>query len=124
VVAAGAAAAGRPLVADEPATAFGEDRRAAGQARPVLLALAGGGSLDAVAFRGAGAADRGVARTRRIPKLERRQTRGTAAQPADRSLKTGLGQRQFSVPEALASGGMDPCGQSGSNPASKAVLRR
>jgi len=52
----GAAAAGRQLVADQPATAIGEDGRPVVQARTLLLAVAGGGSLDAAAFRGDGAA--------------------------------------------------------------------
>jgi len=66
----GATAARRQLVADQPATAIGEDGRPADQARTLLLALAGGGSLDAPAFRGDGAAGPrghpGVAGARRI----------------------------------------------------------
>ena len=55
--AAGAAAARRQLVVDEPAAAFGKDRRQADQARAVLLAAVGRESSDAAAVWGDGAKD-------------------------------------------------------------------
>ena len=49
------------LVADQLAATAGEDRRPFDQARPVLLAAAGGEPSDAAAVRKHGAADRGAA---------------------------------------------------------------
>ena len=60
-MAAGAAEEDRQLVADEFAAAVGEDGWPVDQARPVLLAAAGGGTFDVAALRGNGAADRGAA---------------------------------------------------------------
>ena len=51
VAAAWAAAQDQELVADELATAADEDRRSAGQARPVLLAAAGRGASEPAAVR-------------------------------------------------------------------------
>jgi hypothetical protein len=50
VAAAGVAQANRELVADQLAAAVGEDRRASGEARPVLLAAVGGEPSDAAAL--------------------------------------------------------------------------
>ena len=83
VAAAGAAAAGWQLVVDEPATTIGQDGWAAYQARPVLLAAAGGGAFDAAAFRGHGAADGGAPGAGRI---------GRSGGEANRS-KEGEGRR-------------------------------
>lgn len=58
VAAAGAAEENRQMVADEPATEAGEDRRPAGKARPLLLAAAGRESSDAPPLRVDGTADR------------------------------------------------------------------
>jgi hypothetical protein len=66
VAAAGAAEEDRSLVADQPAAAVGQDRRARGEACPVLPALAGRGASDAAPVRGKGAADRGAAGARGI----------------------------------------------------------
>jgi hypothetical protein len=60
MVAAGAAEEDRELVADQLATTAGEDRRQAGQARPVLLACVGRGPFDAPGVRGDSAADLGA----------------------------------------------------------------
>ena len=57
VAADGAAEENRPLVADELAATAGEDRRQAGQARPVLLAAAGRGPSDAAGVQRDSAAD-------------------------------------------------------------------
>ena len=62
VAAAGAAKAHRALVVDEPAAAPGQDGRAVGEARAVLLAPAGGESPDPTPVRGDAAADLGAAR--------------------------------------------------------------
>src|SRR5215510_3817985 len=62
VATAGAAEEDRSLVADQPAAAVGQDRRALSETCPVLLALAGRGASDAAPVRGDGAADRGAAR--------------------------------------------------------------
>jgi hypothetical protein len=51
VAAAGTAEENRPLVADQPAAAVGQDRRARGKTRPVLLALAGRGASDEASVR-------------------------------------------------------------------------
>ena len=51
LAAAGASAANQELVADELATQVDEDRRSAGQARAVLLALIGGGTSEPAAVR-------------------------------------------------------------------------
>ena len=48
----------RPLVADQPATAAGQDERPPDQVRSVLLAVAGGGPSDTAAVWGHPAADR------------------------------------------------------------------
>jgi len=58
VAAAGVAKPDRQLVADQPATAAGEDRRQAGQARAVLLADAGREPSHTAAVWEHGAADR------------------------------------------------------------------
>jgi hypothetical protein len=55
LAAAGAAEEDRPLVADEFAAAAGEDGRAAGQTRPLLLAATGGRPSDATTLRQHGA---------------------------------------------------------------------
>ena len=60
--AAGAAKAHRALVVDQPAAAPGQDGRAVGEARAVLLAPAGGESPDPTPVRGDAAADLGAAR--------------------------------------------------------------
>jgi hypothetical protein len=60
VAAVGPAEQDRPLVADEPAAALGEDRRPAGEARALLLAIAGGEPSDAAVVRKHGAEDRGA----------------------------------------------------------------
>ena len=61
VAAAGAAEEDRSLVADQLATAAGEDGRAVGEARPVLLAAVSGRSSDAAGVRGDSAEDLGAA---------------------------------------------------------------
>ena len=58
---AGASAANQELVADELATQVDEDRRSAGQARAVLLALIGGGTSEPAAVRRHAAQDLGAA---------------------------------------------------------------
>ena len=57
----GTAQEDRALAADQPATTVGEGRRPAGQARPVLLADAGGESSDQAGVRGDGGKDRRLA---------------------------------------------------------------
>ncbi len=57
VAAAGAAGTGRQLVAEQPAAAAYENRRAVDKARPLLLAAAGGESSDAAAVWSHGAHD-------------------------------------------------------------------
>jgi hypothetical protein len=52
LAAAGAADEDRDLVADQFATAVGEDRRTAGQTRPLLMAVAGGEPPDAATLWG------------------------------------------------------------------------
>src|SRR2546425_13195240 len=64
VAAFGVAAQDCQLVTDEPATAVGEDRRSAGETRPVLLAAAGREPSDAATVRGHGREDRGAALAR------------------------------------------------------------
>jgi hypothetical protein len=59
--AAHAAEENRPLVADKLAGAASENRREAGQARPLLLAAAGGESPHAAAVWEHAAQDRGAA---------------------------------------------------------------
>ena len=66
VAAAGAAEENRPLVAHELAAAAGENRRTPDQARPILLAAAGGESPHAAAVWGHAAQDRGAPITSRI----------------------------------------------------------
>jgi hypothetical protein len=61
VAATGPAQANRELVADEFAATFGEDRRTAGQARPVLLAAAGGRPSEPAAVRSDAGPDRAAA---------------------------------------------------------------
>ena len=61
LAAAGASAANQELVADELATQVDEDRRSAGQARAVLLALIGGGTSEPAAVRRHAAQDLGAA---------------------------------------------------------------
>ena len=46
VAATGVVTEDRELVVDEPATAFGEDRRTPAETCPVLLAFVGGESVD------------------------------------------------------------------------------
>src|SRR5271163_2698613 len=58
VAAAGAADAGRLLVADRLAAAVDEDRRTIDQARTLLLVAAGGESSHAAAVRGQAGGDR------------------------------------------------------------------
>jgi hypothetical protein len=58
VGAAGAAQTNRELVADESATAVGEDRRTAGEACTLLLAFPGGRSSEPAAVRGNAGSDR------------------------------------------------------------------
>src|SRR6202040_4101762 len=62
LAAAGAATANRQLVADQSPAAPRQDGWAAGEARPLLLAPAGGESPDAAAVRVDAPADRGAAR--------------------------------------------------------------
>ena len=64
--AAGSAQTDRELVADELAAASGENRRTPDQARPLLLAAAGGESPHAAAVWKHAAQDRGAAITSRI----------------------------------------------------------
>ena len=71
----------RQLVADQLAATVGEDRRQIGQARPVLLAAAGGEPSDEAAVRQHGAADRRAGAGeqgsgRAIDSSEIRQTQG------------------------------------------------
>ena len=61
VAAAGAAEEDRSLVADQLATATGEDGRAFGETCPVLLAAVSGSSSDAAGVRGDSAEDLGAA---------------------------------------------------------------
>jgi hypothetical protein len=61
LAAVGVAKPDRQLVVDEPAAAIGEDGWPTGQARPVLLAAAGGESSDAAAICGDDAKDRRLA---------------------------------------------------------------
>jgi hypothetical protein len=70
----GAVEEDRELVADEPTAAIGEDGRPTGDPRALLLALAGGGALDAPAFRSHTAADRRAALADRIRVAAGRQT--------------------------------------------------
>jgi Transposase DDE domain group 1 len=60
------AEADRQLVADELTAAVGQDRRSSNQARPILLAAAGGESSDAAVVWKHGAQDRGAAGAHRI----------------------------------------------------------
>jgi hypothetical protein len=57
VATAGPADEDRPLVTDQPAAAVGQDRRARGKTRPVLLALAGRGASDEARVRRNATAD-------------------------------------------------------------------
>jgi len=66
VAAAGATAADWQLVVDEPAAAVGKDGWSAPETRPVLLAAAGGESLDSTTLRHHGTADRAAALPRRV----------------------------------------------------------
>ncbi len=66
VATAGAAEENRPLVAYELAAAAGEDGRTPDQARPILLAAAGGESPHAAAVWGHAAKDCGAPITSRI----------------------------------------------------------
>src|ERR1700674_3433948 len=66
VAAVGAAEEDWSLVADELATAAGEDGRAVGETCPVLLAPVGRGPSDAPGVRGDSAADLGDAITGRL----------------------------------------------------------
>ena len=66
VAAPGAAEEDRQVVADQLAAAAGEDGRAAGEARPLLLAPAGGESSEAPPVRVDGAADRVAALACRV----------------------------------------------------------
>jgi hypothetical protein len=66
VAAAGAADADRHVVADQSPAAPRQDRWAAGQARAVLLAVAGGESSDPTPVRGNPSADLGAARADRL----------------------------------------------------------
>ena len=63
VAAAGVAEANRELVAGEPAATVGEDRRAAGQTCPLLLASAGGRTSKPAAVRSDAGPDRATAGT-------------------------------------------------------------
>jgi hypothetical protein len=63
VAATGTAPTNRELVADESAATFGEDRRTVGQARPVLLAAAGGRPSEPAAVRHHVGPDRAAAGT-------------------------------------------------------------
>ncbi len=66
LAAAGAAAEDQELVADELAVPADENRRAVGQARPVLLAAAGGGASEPAAVRCHAAQDLGAAAAERV----------------------------------------------------------
>ena len=63
MTATGAAPATPELVADELATTTGEDRGAAGEACPLLLASAGGRTSEPAAVRGDAGSDRATAGT-------------------------------------------------------------
>jgi len=64
VAAAGAAEEDRPLVADQLATAVGEDGRTVSEARALLLAAVGRGASDAASVRGDGCGGSGRCRCR------------------------------------------------------------
>ncbi len=66
VAAARAAEADRHVVADEPATAVGEDGRSLGPTRPVLLATAGGRAADTEPVRSDPAAADGTVGASRV----------------------------------------------------------
>src|SRR5271157_5344120 len=63
VAAAGAAQANRELVADQLAATTGEDRRTAGETRPLLLAAVGREPSDEAAVRGDAGPDRAATAT-------------------------------------------------------------
>ena len=93
VAAAGAADADRHVVADQSPAAPRQDGWAAGQARAVLLAVAGGESSDPTPVRGNPSADLGAARADRLTgrchgvRLSRGRHQGTitATENIDRS---------------------------------------
>src|SRR5208283_4175841 len=71
LAATGATGADWQLVADQLATAVGEDRRPFDKARPLLLAAAGGEPSDAAAVCRHAAEDRGAAVAGRIVRVQR-----------------------------------------------------
>ena len=80
VAAFGVAAQDCQLVADEHAAAVGEDRRSAGETRPILLAAAGREPSDAATVRGHGRADRGAALASRVESATGRRKPGGSKQ--------------------------------------------
>jgi hypothetical protein len=71
-----AAPARQPLAPDQSATTIGEDGCPAGEARALLLPVAGGGSSDPPAVRGDPPADRGLAGESQRGRGEANMTQG------------------------------------------------
>jgi hypothetical protein len=111
------AEANRELVADQPAAAVGEDRRTAGNARPLLLAAVGGEPSDAAPVWKPAAADGGIAGASRISGAARRnqsgRRRGVEGEVSEKSLRNGanhgllvLAKDLPGAPDSLALGPM------------------
>lgn len=98
MAAAGAAGEDRQLVDEELAAAVGEDRREAGEARPVPLAAAGGEPFDAAVVWKHGAADRRAAGADQIGRRGG-QANGLKEGGTERCMRTRLklGTSGFSV---------------------------
>jgi hypothetical protein len=107
VATAGAAEGNRHMVIDQLAAAAGEDGRAAGKARPLLLAAVGGEPPDAAPVWKHTAADRGFAAASRVGSAGRRnqsgRRRGVEGRVSERVLRNGENPG-FLVPEAAQPG--------------------
>ncbi len=102
VAAAGVAEANRELVADELAATAGEDGRTAGEACPLLLALAGGEQSDEAALWEYGAADRGAVASGGIAEAVAGEIDPEARGDGGVSDKTGHGEAVVSSCGGLA----------------------
>ena len=107
VAAAGVAEANRELVADELAATAGEDGRTAGEACPLLLALAGGEPSDEAALWEYGAADRGAVASGGIAEAVAGEIDPEARGDGEVSDKTGQEGRGQQL-RGLATGHTDP----------------